>query len=56
MEGGAVGHNFEMELHKDHPCQVWFNSLSKLCPTARPSFKMAAVTENRNFFHYPLLL
>ena len=25
MEGGAVGHNFEMELHKDHPCKVWFN-------------------------------
>ena len=25
MEGGAVGHNFEMGLHKDYPCQVWFN-------------------------------
>ena len=25
MEGGAVGHNFEMGLSKDYPCQVWFN-------------------------------
>jgi hypothetical protein len=25
MEGGAVGHNFEMELPKDYPCQVWFS-------------------------------
>jgi hypothetical protein len=25
MEGGAVGHNFEMGLPKDDPCQVWFN-------------------------------
>jgi hypothetical protein len=31
-------------------------SLSKLCPTARPPFKMAAVTKNRNFFNCPLLL
>jgi hypothetical protein len=22
---GAVGHNFEMRLPKDYPCQVWFN-------------------------------
>jgi hypothetical protein len=22
MEGGAVGHNFEMGLPKDYPCQV----------------------------------
>jgi hypothetical protein len=27
-----------------------------LCPTARPPFKMAAVTKNRNFFNCPLLL
>jgi hypothetical protein len=27
MEGGAVGHNFEMELPKDYPCQVWFISV-----------------------------
>ena len=26
MEGGAAGHNFERDPHKDHPCQVWFNS------------------------------
>ena len=25
MEGGAVGHNFERDPPKDHPCQVWFN-------------------------------
>ena len=28
MEGGAVGHNFEMGLPKDYPCQVcliWFS-------------------------------
>ena len=25
MEGGSVGHNFERDLPKDHPCQVWFN-------------------------------
>ena len=27
MEGGAVGHNFERDPPKDHPCQVWFNSV-----------------------------
>jgi hypothetical protein len=25
MEGGAVGHNFEMDPPKDHPCQRWCN-------------------------------
>jgi hypothetical protein len=25
MEGGSVGHNFERDPTKDHPCQVWFN-------------------------------
>jgi hypothetical protein len=25
MEGGAVGHNFERDPPRDHPCQVWFN-------------------------------
>jgi hypothetical protein len=23
--GGSVGHNFERDPPKDHPCQVWFN-------------------------------
>ena len=23
MEGGSVGHNFERNSFKDHPCQVW---------------------------------
>jgi hypothetical protein len=27
MEGGAVGHNFEKDPPKDHPCKVWFNSV-----------------------------
>jgi hypothetical protein len=22
MEGGAVGHNFERDPHRDHPCHV----------------------------------
>jgi hypothetical protein len=25
MEGGTVGHNFEMGLSKDYPSQIWFN-------------------------------
>jgi hypothetical protein len=25
MECGAVGHNFERDPSRDHPCQVWFN-------------------------------
>ena len=25
MEGGAVGHNFEWDPPKDHPCRDWFN-------------------------------
>ena len=25
MEGGSVGHNFERNPPKDHPCHVWFN-------------------------------
>jgi hypothetical protein len=25
MEGGSVGHNFESDPPKDHPCQVCFN-------------------------------
>jgi hypothetical protein len=23
--GGSVGHNYERDPPKDHPCQVWFN-------------------------------
>ena len=29
MEGGAVGHNFERDPPKDHPCQVWFNLVQR---------------------------
>jgi hypothetical protein len=25
MEGGSVGHIFERDPPKDHPCQFWFN-------------------------------
>ena len=25
MEGGVVGHNFELGLPKDYPSQIWFN-------------------------------
>ena len=28
MEGGGVGHNFEMGLLKDYPSQIWFNLAS----------------------------
>ena len=24
MEGGSVGHKFERDLPKNHPCQIWF--------------------------------
>ena len=27
MEDGTVGHNFERDPPKDHPYQVWFNSV-----------------------------
>jgi hypothetical protein len=27
MEGMAVRHNFERDPPRDHPCQVWFNSM-----------------------------
>ena len=29
MEGRSVGHNFERNPPKDHPCQVWFNLVQK---------------------------
>jgi hypothetical protein len=29
MEGGAVGHNFERDLPRDHPCQVRFNLVQR---------------------------
>ena len=29
MEGGAVGHIFEMGLPTDYPCQVWFNLVQR---------------------------
>jgi hypothetical protein len=32
MEGGAVGHNFEMGLPNDYPSQIWFNLVFKSSP------------------------
>ena len=29
MEGGAVGHNFEMGLPKDYLSQIWFNLVQR---------------------------
>jgi hypothetical protein len=29
MEGGAVGHKFEMGLPKDYSGQVWFNLVQR---------------------------
>jgi hypothetical protein len=29
MEGGAVGHNFERNPPRDHPCQVRFNLIQQ---------------------------
>jgi hypothetical protein len=29
MEGGAVGHNFERDPPRDHPCQVRFNLVQR---------------------------
>jgi hypothetical protein len=34
MEGGAVGHNYEMGLPKDYPSQIWFNLV--------PQFQMSS--------------
>jgi hypothetical protein len=28
-EGGAVGHDFERDPPRDHPCQVWFNLVQR---------------------------
>jgi hypothetical protein len=28
-EGGAVGHKFERDPHRDHPCQVWLNLVQR---------------------------
>jgi hypothetical protein len=30
MESGAVGHNFDRDPPRDHPCQVWFNLVQRL--------------------------
>jgi hypothetical protein len=67
MEGGAVGHNFEMGLPKDYPSQIWFKLVQRFqrrrfvpfhncVRQLRSPFKMAAVTKNRKFFNCPLLL
>ena len=45
MEGGAVGHNFEMGLPKDYPCQVWFNLVQ---PFQRKRFKCDLLSNMTN--------
>jgi hypothetical protein len=35
MEGGAVGHNFERDPPRDHPCQVWFNLVQRYISAER---------------------
>jgi hypothetical protein len=39
MEGGVVGHKFERDPPKDHPCQVWF-SMAMSSLTCNPSFSV----------------
>jgi hypothetical protein len=29
MEGGVVGHIFERDPPRDHPCQIWFNLVQR---------------------------
>jgi hypothetical protein len=71
MEGGAVGHNFEMGLPKDYPSQIWFNLIQRFreenlnvifyqnmtnLHNRHPPFKIAAVTKNRHFLNCPWLI
>ena len=44
MEGGAVGHNFERDPPRDHPCQVWFNLVQRFL---RRRFKCEKLTDGR---------
>jgi hypothetical protein len=57
MEGGAVGHNFERDPPRDHPCQVWFNLVQRF---QRRRFKMMSFLTNimgffMNFGLLPIL-
>ena len=48
MEGGAVGHNFERDPPKDHPCQVWCNLVQQFQRRRchKPMFEFSYVFSN----------
>ena len=46
MEGRAVGHNFEGDPHKDHPCQVWFDSVQVKCESLRRTTDGRTLTDD----------
>jgi hypothetical protein len=48
MEGGAVGHNFERDPPRDHPCPVWFNLVQRF---QRRRFKCEKLTDGRTLTH-----
>jgi hypothetical protein len=48
MEGGAVGHSFERDPPRDHPCQVWFNLVQRF---QRRRFKCEKLTDGRTLTH-----
>jgi hypothetical protein len=49
MEGGAVGHNFERDPSRDHPCQVWFNLVQRF---QRRRFKCDLLSKYASFLAY----
>jgi hypothetical protein len=55
MEGGAVGHNFERDPPRDHPCQVWFNLLNLNCISIMMSFSAYMTGFFMNFELLPIL-
>jgi hypothetical protein len=46
MEGEAVGHNFERDPPRDHPCQVWFNLVQRF---QRKGFKCDLLSKYAQF-------
>jgi hypothetical protein len=57
MEGGAVGHNFERDPPKDHPCQVWMVPFQNCVRWSRLPTKMATKLKiEKGEMKCPLLL
>jgi hypothetical protein len=52
LEGGPVGHNFERDPPRDHPCQVWFNLVQRF---QRRRFKTSITGFFMNFELWPIL-